>query len=79
MSQASPKKPVGPANSTGYPGVYLHRPKHAAHRWVARVTINSKCKAVPGRYDSAEEAYAARVAFLAKIKSEKTAIVDEVA
>jgi hypothetical protein len=67
LSQASPKKPVGPTNSTGYPGVYLHRPKRAVHRWIARVTINGKCKAVPGRYDTPLEAYKARVAFLAKI------------
>lgn len=65
LSQASTKKPVGQANSSGYTGVRLHRPKHASHRWIARVTINGKDAAVPGRFDTPEEASAARAAFIA--------------
>jgi hypothetical protein len=67
LSQVSTKKPVGPANSSGYVGVRLHRPKHASHRWIARVTINGKDAAVPGRFDTPEEASAARTAFIAAL------------
>jgi hypothetical protein len=49
-----------------YPGVYLQKPKDAAHRWIARVSINGKRIAVPGRHASAQEASDARAAFLAK-------------
>jgi hypothetical protein len=73
LSQSSIKKPRGPANSTGYPGVRHHRPKDAAHRWIACVTIDGKAKQVPGRYDTAAEASAARTAFIAKLEAEKSA------
>jgi hypothetical protein len=64
--KAIPQKPYGPSNSTGYVGIYMHRPKNRSHRWIARVTIDGKRQQVPGRYDSAKEAHDARVAFIAK-------------
>jgi hypothetical protein len=48
-----------------FPGVSLHQPRHAVSRWIARVYLNNGVrKAVPGRFDSAREAYDARVAFI---------------
>lgn len=67
-------------NSSGYVGVYKQSPKHSFARFVAQVTLaNGKRKAVPGRYDTAEEAHAARVTFLARLEAEKAAAVGEVA
>lgn len=61
-SAAQQQNPVSP-----YPGVRMHRPKHASHRWIGRVTHNGKRIAVPGRYDTAIEAHNARCDFLVKL------------
>lgn len=55
----------GLKSASGLVGVYLQKPKSASHRWVARVTLaDGTLKAVPGRYDTAAEAAAARAAFI---------------
>jgi hypothetical protein len=48
-------------------GVYLHRPKDAAHLWVGRIWIKGKCSQVPGRYQTAIEAHNARCDHMAKL------------
>jgi hypothetical protein len=53
------------ATQQQYPGVYLQKPKTSFPRWIGRVYLNGKRTAVPGRYDTAQEACDARVAFMA--------------
>lgn len=67
------------ATQQKFPGVYLQKPKDSVPRWIGRAWVNGVRKAVPGRYLTAQEAAAARDAFIAKIESEKSADASEVA